>query len=159
MLLRLGRLKVLWPTMTIRKCNHRKCVSVNCSLPIWIINFFMCTTQGFLMPTRPECVTSLTVFSHQALLHWLHKSSCTSSPWIVQTCYRLTSPVTLKQFISITKNPTGIGNVSNNKIPVKSSKSHWRLWSTCHKSPLASRAPGHFRFWSEIATNSLLAES
>lgn len=82
-------------------------------------------------------VKSLTVFGHQALLHWPHKSSCISSLRIVWTHYRLTSPVTLKQFISITKNPTGFGNVSNNKIPVKSSKSHWRLWSSYYKSPLA----------------------
>lgn len=97
-------------------------------------------------------VKSLTVFGHQALLHWPHKSSCISSLRIVWTRYRLTSPVTLKQFISITKNPTGFGNVSNNKIPVKSSKSHWRLWSSCYKSPLAF----YFSIWN---CNSLLAES
>lgn len=103
-------------------------------------------------------IKSFTVFGHQALLQQLHKSSCTSSPYIVWTCYRLTSPVTLKQFISITKKSSS-GNVSNNKIPVKSSKSHRRVWSTCHKSPPAHRAPGHFTFWSETATNKLPLES
>lgn len=113
------------------RLNHRKCISVNCSLPIWIIelNLLMCTIQEFLLPTCSEMWNSWLCLATKHFCIGFMKSLVFFSLWIAWEHYMLTSPVTLKQFISITKNPAGFGYVSNNKIPVKSSKPYWSLVS------------------------------
>lgn len=128
--------------MNIR-LSHTECIPINRSLPIWIIelNFFMCTIQEFLIPASSEHVKSLCLVTH----HF-----CTSFiKTLVLLACGLYEHVT-GQFISITKNPIGIGNVSNNKTPVKAFKSHWRFRSACHKPPLAFNTQGILLFDVEL---------
>lgn len=62
------QIKSVLASLTTR-LNHRRCISVNCSMPIWIIelNLLMCTIQEFLLPTCPceilDCVWSPSTFA------------------------------------------------------------------------------------------------
>lgn len=128
--------------MNIR-LNHIECIPINCSFSIWIIelNFFMCIIQEFLIPASSEHVKSLCLVTHHFCISFIKT--------LVLLACGLYEHVT-GQFISITKNPIGIGNVSNNKIPVKASKSHRRFRSACHKPPLTFNTHGILLFDVEL---------
>lgn len=75
----------------------------------------MCTIQEFLIPAFSEHVKSLCLVTQHFCTSFIKA--------LVLLAHGLYEHVT-EQFISITKNPIGIGNASNNKIQVKASKSH-----------------------------------